>query len=325
MFNALLVFVAALVVALPCPSLSQGHGLTSEQVRALESAQGPYEVSILTGEVDGISRTVVILGETHLKTEKEFEQGRDVLAVFPDRSVEGIFLEGVDSAVYDTTMYVYSFKYGDFPSTIGLAQVEDHIVREAETVVREKQLTEGSPTDLSQTVKVVQAGGYDFSFRGSDMLNLHRNRQAVRVRYLEEGYRISFVERGALYGRPIASVGIFGLVTTTSIEKFLERQLKVPRTNGVSSHTLSRRRFLHFLARRASCSAILLSVGGALYHYGGMSEILDGRNANMVRNLLGFFRDENGLILQLAIVGRAHVPGMAQLLEARGFTSRPLR
>jgi hypothetical protein len=325
MVNALLVFIVALMAALPCPSLSQGHGLTSQQVSALEWAQGPYEVSILTGEVDGIPRTVVVLGETHLKTENEFEQGRGVLAVFPDRSVEGIFLEGVDSAVYDATMDVYSLKYGDFPSTIGLAQVEDHIVREAETVVREKQLTEGSPSDLSQTVKVVQAGGYDFSFRGADMLHLHRNRQAVRIRYLEEGYKISFVERGALYGLPIAVAGVFGLVTTTGIEKFLEYQLKVPRTNGVSSDRLSRRRFLHSLARRASCSAILLSIGGTLYHYGGMSEILDGRNANMVRNLLSFFRDENGLILQLAIVGRAHVPGMTQLLEARGFTSRPLR
>ena len=62
--------------------------LTKEQIDMLRQAdQKGYKASVLTGVVDNTLRTVVLLGEIHVKDETTHNFGKEILSLFPLRAM----------------------------------------------------------------------------------------------------------------------------------------------------------------------------------------------------------------------------------------------
>ncbi len=56
----------------------------------LQVLMAEYNLKVMIGEVEGKARTLVLLGESHIKSEWEAKAGRAMLAQFPYRGLEGV-------------------------------------------------------------------------------------------------------------------------------------------------------------------------------------------------------------------------------------------
>lgn len=63
--------------------------LSVKQIEVLKNAEQNYTSRVVVGEVNGIQRTVVLLGEAHLKGESASEQGKAVVDQFKEMGLEG--------------------------------------------------------------------------------------------------------------------------------------------------------------------------------------------------------------------------------------------
>lgn len=83
-----------LAVAVACSSLYAGvceEALTADQLAVLKKADtsGDYLLRVMDGAVNGQPRLVVFLGESHRKSAEASALGKEVLAQFENRGVEG--------------------------------------------------------------------------------------------------------------------------------------------------------------------------------------------------------------------------------------------
>lgn len=101
--------------------------LSNAQITALrEAGKGDYIVKTVKVDIDGVERTVVVLGETHVKGKADAELGKNVVDQFENVGVEGA--EGFKKSILgyalgSIAMGVYKIAeaFGLHPSTIKYA------------------------------------------------------------------------------------------------------------------------------------------------------------------------------------------------------------
>ena len=72
-----------------------GLTLSDQQLQSLKKArEDDYLVRVLSSQVAGVDRNIVILGEVHVKRDSADKAGREVLSQFSLRGLEGIMVEG---------------------------------------------------------------------------------------------------------------------------------------------------------------------------------------------------------------------------------------
>ena len=95
--TSLLLLLAITFFVHPCWALNNDScaaALLPQQEQALLHAQsGDYEVSVLRGTVRGESKTVVLLGEKHVKDLQAKLAGQELVRLFPLRGLEGIYVD----------------------------------------------------------------------------------------------------------------------------------------------------------------------------------------------------------------------------------------
>lgn len=100
--------------------------LNPSQVAALKGAnRGDYVVQLVEGRVQGVARTLVLLGETHVKSKRDYKRGADVVNEFAVVGLEGSNTEdfwlGRATIKLFHAMYALERLFGQAPSTIQYA------------------------------------------------------------------------------------------------------------------------------------------------------------------------------------------------------------
>ena len=284
--------------------------LTKDQIDVLKRAeQEGYQVSALTGNVDEITRTVVLLGELHVKDEQTHKLGKEVLSLFPLRGLELVFTDNplalaglVPVCCLMFLLYKIASLAGlDHPSTITTALSEADLEKPDGSLVFKKPSKEGDPEENHAPNNVtnihLEAGSGGFAtFAGASMLaggmaspfyfpfvvmggiNILRNNYTAlsATTTLAGGYLM--LQMAGLY--PITAKQIYGV----ELEQFTP-PLVFP-----------------------------------LFYY-----LLEYRNQIMSRNIYNLFLQRGDEVVMLAIMGKAHIDGITKILTKKfNFEETPL-
>lgn len=100
--NFIFLFVAVSIIASSNICTAQGYDpqppttLTDKQIELIQGKSfflDGYNIRVASGEVDGIPRTVVFLGETHFKTKAALKETEEILNQFDMYGTEGVELD----------------------------------------------------------------------------------------------------------------------------------------------------------------------------------------------------------------------------------------
>ena len=113
---------------------------------------------LATGQVAGRERTVVLLGESHIKSEREAERGQALLAQFPFRGIEGIrantalgnLLNIPNKLMLDTVYTAAGYYYG---------RSKGSTIREA--INSGAVISADEPSQAAVTNVLLESGSYD--------------------------------------------------------------------------------------------------------------------------------------------------------------------
>lgn len=329
--------------------------LNAGQINALQAAKDAkdFAVQILQGNVNGRDRLVVLLGESHYKTLTDKELGKEVLNQFQAYGYEGAdsskTLGGkfFSAVTYAMSKLIKKLSTRSSESTIDDALHRVHMLKAVAKGLHE-QMAELSPeqrnakfAEIEHPQAIVEVDGVKIDRplllqllqelkRLSGVLTESDSSAplAPRAFHLEAGHRPDVLEH-------FSSVAIPGYVIWAGYRIIYLLVFGVK--DSVVTHS----------ATPAFQSTALVGAGLALSYYLTKLEILltrrlgfgivqcflyplfigieHGRNKTMVRNTIEAFEKNDDVLVLLNIVGRAHVKGMAKLLEKNhGFTVQTL-
>ncbi len=260
-----------------------GLTLSDQQLQSLKKArEDDYLVRVLSSQVAGVDRNIVILGEAHVKHDSADKAGREVLSQFSLRGLEGIMIEG--------TLAQYAFM--PIGATIKLMHNAASFLTR-----RRKESTIHTSTVQDSHKQVITV--LPESTATADIVNV----------LLEAGAGDYAVITGAVH---------FPLVLLTPL-MLLSTLGDHPAIKLISIYTTVQG--LH-LIYKGLAYLVNGEVSSTLspYVFPFVYFILDHRNHVMVNNTLNVLSTRLNEQNILIIVGKLHVGGMARLLrENHGF------
>ena len=156
-------------------------GLIEEQIDALERASlGDFQVKAMTGEIDNIPRTVILLGESRLRNGYAHDAGRKLLSLFPFRGLGHVskksFLTRL--GLLPVTSFIFTIETltgiaeSKAPLTLETAINDaDVITPEGSTVLQKRESEEGASSDLATNIELEAGASGTSAFAQSWMLS----------------------------------------------------------------------------------------------------------------------------------------------------------
>lgn len=306
-------------------------GLSQRQKEVLEKNRGAHRLHILEGEVDGVKRTLVVLGERHSQNEYQWKEGKDLVSVFPLRAVESFpkpaVLDAYLRAVYladaftrslfgskkielDGSISTESDSPATYPGVIDLAHQHQKLAAKVDAIIKRNGLEKMSGRDLERFQYKFQGVMYS----GTDLMRLKEIAPQVRTVPIEADYVPTLGQKIASWSLP------------TSI--LLDRFWFVPASLGVAGA------FYHGLVTPVPPAvAAWGSLAAASFGWAGLTTFVDpismhrptllrGRNPHMAKGLISLFKEDPKNQVILYIAGQDHLPEVLSLLREQGFQSR---
>ena len=307
--------------------------LGSERLTSLEKAEkDDYKVSILSGTVEGQTRTVVLLGETHVKSAKSAKLGKEILRQYQFRGLEGADAEALwGGKVFGWSIHLshklgklLSFGKRNHMSTIDQATkdvlqkqvvaliiklMEDGKIKRKD--IDSKNITIGSKT-LTTRQLFEELGFTDGIYEPSFEINVDLE-TGHKPGLAEQLYSLFFPMMMLTCAGWICSIGLHYLIPENPVGPVLNAITAIISSFSISQYFLSK------LPRRWKNSRVYKLV--SIIESGS----LDGRNMTMVENINRAFLENPEQDTMLVIVGEDHIDGMKQLLsEHFSFSSHDL-
>lgn len=269
-----------------CQDRLIGQPLTDQQHEAiLHAHSGDYKIAVLSGQINGMQKTVVLLGEAHVKNEEAKGAGRSVVKQFPLRGLEGasVAITWGGKALEWTVSTAYAFnKMFSLGKRKHSSTIDDAIETAEEDPLRKFiniPLEKGHTPDLAENMQSIILPAQMFTCGAAfcgDVLH-----------YLEPGNAVSTVTTPLVW--IVAGVGL----SQTWAAKILRPRFK------------DQKWFKFVFA----------------VNY-GLINARDKTMVNNVYNALFEYKEEKAI---LVIVGKDHVDGMRDLLRDQfGFADVPL-
>jgi hypothetical protein len=360
---------AALAVTRPdspkenCSTILSPHGLSAETVAVLNNTKESFKFEVLTKVINGRQKTVVLAGETHVKSKVASERGRQLIEQFRLRGLEGANVNAnwqtramlpIITAISFFSQKVLRLK----GSTIGDARDADFdsrlsrdVARQFASAIRAKYGVNGSlvvTPEIENEISDLIAGG-EFEFE-DEKFRMGAVNYSFKTEKLFELIKSDLEE-------PM-STGADGLMRPESMNLRLEKGhqpdlhekvglLFMPSLVAASfvqylsghfvGHGLPAVDIVHATASGFSTLNMYYLFGYfglRKWHYEkpwfkavfvGYTGLLEGRNATMVKNINQGFIENEDHDTMLVLVGSFHVSGMRTLLiEKYGFSPASL-
>ena len=303
--------------------------LGHERVEALQRADaGDYKVSILSGDIDGREKTVVLLGEWHVKNDEATQLGKEVIQHFKLRGLEGADtnkLAGKRLMSWFLTLLRPAAQFFTLGSRQNSSSIDDAERRESLIEAKEELKTRIDNETFEQAEAVlltVRVEGEDLTAQqvldelGIDDLETHLTPSTNTS--LEEGHKPKFSEHAASVFYPlgfiISSVSLLTWVVSIAAPENATISTALSILKPVN-HFIIAQLFGPLMFRRWETSKIY---NWAFFLGAGF---LTGRNKTMVANINKAL-SQSDEELMLVIVGKAHNSGMVRLLtDQYGFQS----
>ena len=181
--SILVCLITAISLISPCfaDEVEPGTGLMEEQIDALERAcWGDFQVKAMTGEIDNIPRTVILLGESRLRNGYTHDAGRKLLSLFPLRGLGHVskksFLTSLGQLPVTSFIFIIETLTGiaewKAPLTLETAINDaDVITPEGSTVLPKRVSEEGASSDLATNIQLEAGASGTSAFAQSWMLS----------------------------------------------------------------------------------------------------------------------------------------------------------
>lgn len=313
-----------------------GAALTRSQVQVLnESLQETehFDIQVYAGSVEGQSRTVVFLGETHYKGEKDAVIGQRIIKQFQYYGLEGVDLSkywggkamsiALDAIGFMFKMFTFGKKnrgstINDAAARASLSDILAHF-KEFSDRNRLAELTpeEADRFEVSINGEVI---------KGSKILTVIAELEkhlsdAPRMFNLEKDHRPNLVEQVGSVAFPaflawVAYTVGYDLVRASS-ETVSGDTWELPQTIGLMAASVA----LPLALKKVLGKYDIFSraAGWTMDIFFGF-----GRNRTMTNTILKILKEHPQTDTLLVIVGAAHTTPMGRLLIEQGFQRVPL-
>lgn len=352
--------ILIILIVAPCPFAVRAAdqdciaalspGLIDDLKDAQSVSEGAYEpdytVDVMTGEINGVTRTVVLLGEVHHKTPEASEKGVNVIQHFESVGIEG-YSHSKNYAGKIRKMLTRAVKL--FITKTSPGKSNGSSLKDAATIVTRNKvirlLEKSGPEALSKTYPTVfskevidllmrreptEEERKQYIYDGSiklvsyrelrDWIVLDRNRMEnpnltvpKELIRLEAGHQASFIEKFYLTYFPIqyfnALLSVPLILGTEIVSHFYPSVSPAIRWElmvGATSWITFAEQF--FADQEWAETYLPFSIA-----------LVKKRNQTIVTNLVQNFQNNSDKALILGIVGKSHVPGVKRLLVKQGF------
>lgn len=322
--------------------------LSQDQLNAIREAQkGDYLIFAQKKVINGKERIVVLMGERHTKDQTDSQRGKDVLAQFSHRGQEGIdpsnywFAEQLTAALNHKTTKANSAYSSAYDALLGpmTQQFEEVMVQEtADRITKDKMtMTEAlatlTPEHLVSNLEKTDGQERTLMEMILPRLNFDRMKEQLLLAVtatgtkstdvaaiepaakitnypLEKGYSPSLKER-------LAGIGVI------VGKKILDSRACI--VGGLCAMVAGMVLSPEYLRPMLVGEIVLTGVmaGTAVMGVFGQQVLasIDRRNIHMTNTLQKVFEADKSVDKLIIIVGMTHVPGIAELLEQRGFST----
>lgn len=337
--------------AMSCADLLSGKLAQPNVLESLHSAaKDDYAVQVFTKEVNGQKRTLVLMGEVHIKSEQSAAVGREVINNFdyvgregfdPEKTWGGRFKSQVVAPLFakvgikEKPQFWFARLLGKIMGRAGRTQgstiTEAQVAEMRNNLV--KNLKSMSPQELADFVGKLeeipeQNRDGSLSIDGVTLFTVREILELAKLTvngrelptmtgpketiHLEAGHKPDVWENLDSIDNYITVGLLAGYYTAAS---FLPPDIAMKGAiaiNALSMYQLTGTILssTRFQTARWYQRLFPLSLG-----------VIRGRNATMVNNIEGTFNGRQHVDHLLAIVGKNHVPEMKLLLERMGYTS----
>ncbi|CAM3645831.1 hypothetical protein [Parendozoicomonas haliclonae] len=278
------------------------HWLSEPQTKLLNTAlKTDYTVSLMSGEVDGVKRNIVLLGEIHIKGGLADAVGRRLLELFPLRGLESVPSESPAAKFLMTPAKITLNSSAAIFGTLLCRNYDSTIVTAEDICCLDSDDSEAEG-------------------------NHHCQNPAINL-YLEQGssqlaHILGINAVAATIATPIlvAAAKYSGLVSPSTLSHpvpyWTIKYLNLSQLSLLADTLLD---WLNFPNAAEHLRTFAAPVFPLPYY------ITSYRNRIMVDNIIQGFRDYPEQDTMLVIAGMAHPPGMARLLEKNyGFEQETL-
>lgn len=311
-------------------------GFTPSQAQALADAKDKtYKIEIVNIEVDGILRTIALVGEEHLKSDEAYQQGQAIVQEFSLQGVEqansektwgGRFFRWVIGLGY-LAHKIFDYEGRKRGSTIQTAVQDRDLLNFARQVVA--AVKEGRMS-IENADSLVFIAPDRSTFRMDDLIKKFglEDYKAVsgtadkaaptaitrQVFNLEEGHRPGYAENIQSVTVPLSVVS---LVTFLSLGMWHVLGSPPPVADGTLIFAsavlvvLGSHYYLNHILGKFAPETKLFKWSSSLEN-----GLLDGRNETIATKIRDILKGNPTEKQMLVIVGSRHVPGIKSLLES---------
>lgn len=301
-----------------------------EKAAALYVANsGDYDVRVLSGIIEGHPKTVVILGETHVKNEIEKQRGKEVVRYFAFRGLEGADLSkywaGYGMNIILKLMYNHFRKMGEKnSSTILLANDEAYYARmgEFETLIEDDEDSDLITVEDENIGHYLESLDDGVPFKEETLPSRAMTTTHLKIVELEKGHQPSLSEQVSIARYPFLLLGCLGFVCSAVSEVVVPGNNVSEVLNWIVLPPMLLNYFHHKGAKffkRWRYNKVYDFIFAIEYG------LLDGRNKTMVKNIVKALKENTNPSSMLVIVGKLHNDGMERLLiQNYGFEKRTI-
>ena len=306
-------------------AIAASNNLTPEQISVIKQLNenfSSYRSVALAGDVAGRPRTIVLMGEIHVKSKGDAKLGESALNAFRAYGLEGADVSktwGGHALLYAVRAMMASYKLLSFgrlnqDSTIYLARDRGLAHLEIARLYDQLQgldLEHMSPEDLNRVTVMVDGRQKTGAEVMANLRQLQEQAQSEpNVIWLERGHVPKIGENITSVALP-AFVAYGSYVVGRALNQFGRSFLTAYYFGAITTTAL------FALPNMAILATLYYFPDGTLAKIIGLplQALLTGRNENMAENVIKSFEGDPELNTMLVIVGRDHVKGMRQLFE----------